>query len=799
MSNTENLVEYYNDHIIYNGMKFKLTTRNVDIKKEFQNSNLYKIYSCINRRKDEPYRKGKGYFCSSQVLLKLKNNGDNELINRQFTLLEKHSPDCIKLSLKHKENLKEYFNYKQTFLNEVYNYLESILIFNKKFIKIEIMKIYKNYESYFELDNKEINTIINNFKRDSIKFTKNFIFINNKDNKGNNLLQSYNYFLIYNEKKQKPIICEYAIWSNNIMIAHIREAECLFIDGTWYKPPGFCQIIVIMFKDIITKEKYPGMFIVSNNKLQEIYEKIFNNVYNILTQNSKYAIKTKYIITDMENALVNAINLIFPKCIHIGCYFHYKYDILLNLRNNHLYNKENKIESDNLINDLGLIPLMYKGKMDLFNSLIDKIIKKYEKYADFINEYFMKYKKLYFHNGIYNYELIPVDCRSNSFLENYNHYLKDNLGKKNSLIWLNFITFIKNEFAIKEEAIIKNCNTNVAYKSKYTKFNENKYLDKTNISIKSLNNDISISLNSTNEFLTKFPWIIYNNNSCRYDSFITLFIFCLYGKLKTFYFDELNFHIQFLINKCTDIINLKFEIIDDIWQYFIINQINVLKTEKINNENITIDDGFHKFGFVNQLFNIFNNSKIFCIEYSKSILCDVCKFNLPALKYYHNCMVCITEDLLNLKKLENVFLVVIPENKKEKCPICKLNISTLDVKYEITSYPEYIILIFDLHSYNILVSKKKQLLILIRERLNINIALSYELMGGITMASYNHFSSFIKKFDFVEGLSYKFDKANVYYHDGMKNSGYFLKYENINELFKKNKKLVPYIILYRKL
>ena len=108
------------------------------------------------------------------------------------------------------------------------------------------------------------------------------------------------------------------------MITYIREPECLFIDGTWYKPPGFCQIIVIMFKDIITKEKYSGMFIVSSNKLEENYEKIFNNVYNILIQDSEYVIKTKYIITDMETALVNAIHLIFPKCIHIGCYFHYK-------------------------------------------------------------------------------------------------------------------------------------------------------------------------------------------------------------------------------------------------------------------------------------------------------------------------------------------------------------------------------------------------------------------------------------------------------------------------------------------
>jgi len=84
------------------------------------------------------------------------------------------------------------------------------------------------------------------------------------------------------------------------MIAHIRESDCLFIDATWYKPPGIIKIIIIMFKDVICKEKISGMFIVSINKLEETYLKIFNSVYNILTQNGNYDIKIKYIVTYLE-------------------------------------------------------------------------------------------------------------------------------------------------------------------------------------------------------------------------------------------------------------------------------------------------------------------------------------------------------------------------------------------------------------------------------------------------------------------------------------------------------------------
>ena len=69
------------------------------------------------------------------------------------------------------------------------------------------------------------------------------------------------------------------------------------------------QIIIIMFKDLICKEKIPGMFIVSNNKLEETYLKIFNSVYDILTQNGNYDIKIKYIVTYLETGLANAVTL----------------------------------------------------------------------------------------------------------------------------------------------------------------------------------------------------------------------------------------------------------------------------------------------------------------------------------------------------------------------------------------------------------------------------------------------------------------------------------------------------------
>ena len=67
--------------------------------------------------------------------------------------------------------------------------------------------------------------------------------------------------------------------------------------------------------------------------------------------------------------------------------------------------------------------------MAFFNNKINDIKCKFPKYTEFIDEYFIKSKYKLFELGCYNYNLLPEDCRSNSYLENYNLYLKKNLGK----------------------------------------------------------------------------------------------------------------------------------------------------------------------------------------------------------------------------------------------------------------------------------------------------------------------------------------------------------------------------------
>ena len=108
-------------------------------------------------------------------------------------------------------------------------------------------------------------------------------------------------------------------------------------------------------------------------------------------------------------------------------------------------------------------------------------------YGNFIDNYFMKYKLKFFISGEINYRLLPIDCRTNSSLENYNKIMKESLGKNKYIHWINFINFINSESTRIKNKIYKNLNHNIQFKSKSTKFGLKKYIN---------------DLNPNNEFIT---------------------------------------------------------------------------------------------------------------------------------------------------------------------------------------------------------------------------------------------------------------------------------------------------------
>ena len=81
--------------------------------------------------------------------------------------------------------------------------------------------------------------------------------------------------------------------------------------------------------------------------------------------------------------------------------------------------------------------------MKIFEDIISKLIKEYKEDYYVLIDYFVTNKKQYFIEGNYNYNLIPNDIRSNSYLERYNKEIKNYLGEKKEVNWFVFISFIK--------------------------------------------------------------------------------------------------------------------------------------------------------------------------------------------------------------------------------------------------------------------------------------------------------------------------------------------------------------------
>ena len=77
----------------------------------------------------------------------------------------------------------------------------------------------------------------------------------------------------------------------------------------------------------------------------------------------------------------------------------------------------------------------------------------------------------YFIDNSLNYDIIPEDCRTNNFLENYNGYIKLNLGKHRIINWVNFIHFIKSESSRSIERLMNSVNNNT---KSFKKINEKK-------------------------------------------------------------------------------------------------------------------------------------------------------------------------------------------------------------------------------------------------------------------------------------------------------------------------------------
>ena len=281
------------ESIIFNGKIFK----------RYEKANKYKtkdkikrvIYKCINYRKYEKFRSGIKHntFCNATIIYIMPNQKKKS----GYLFKREHSEECNNIFLgnnsfnyKEKENNK--FG-KKIFIEECEKIMNNSSIYDRTLFKNQFKDLYNNNKYNFEINNNLLSNIITKWKQKSNRFTK------------------------------------YCVLDN-------------FLDGTFHHPKEYKQLLVLMFHDLLTNQNIPGIFILINGKFEKFYEIVFKSMYNIITQNEEYQLKAKIIVTDSEIALLNALKKIIPNVMYITCFFHFAQDILRNIRNYHLYKKEQK-------------------------------------------------------------------------------------------------------------------------------------------------------------------------------------------------------------------------------------------------------------------------------------------------------------------------------------------------------------------------------------------------------------------------------------------------------------------------
>ena len=101
-----------------------------------------------------------------------------------------------------------------------------------------------------------------------------------------------------------------------------------------------------------------------DGKSENHYDIVFNSTINIITLYHQIDININSIVTDSEIALVKIVKKYFPNSLRITCLFHFKQDIMRNIRKYGLYKNEDKQLSDKIVNKLSFLAIKYKGNLE---------------------------------------------------------------------------------------------------------------------------------------------------------------------------------------------------------------------------------------------------------------------------------------------------------------------------------------------------------------------------------------------------------------------------------------------------
>ena len=180
----------------------------------------------------------------------------------KYILKEGHSQECETLFIKiDKKDIKTTLT-KEQFISECELIMNNSSIYDRNLFKTKFLEIYNKNKFNFPMNTNFLSNIITKWRNSTNRFNKSTVWDNKYDYQNRLILRDYRSIYAESAPHNKIKCFEYIIWANDENIKRIRKSKHYYLDGTFHHPKEFKQLLILMYKDIITDLKILGIYII---------------------------------------------------------------------------------------------------------------------------------------------------------------------------------------------------------------------------------------------------------------------------------------------------------------------------------------------------------------------------------------------------------------------------------------------------------------------------------------------------------------------------------------------------------
>jgi len=244
----------------------------------------------------------------------------------------------------------------------------------------------------------------------------------------------------------------FVILGSVFMLKQLQE-NAWFVDATFsIVPSAYYQLLTILTFNIQAQTYVPSAFILMSGKHENCYLAAFSAL-NVVCRGLKLLIKPKYIMTDFEKGLRNALEWIYPEAQLLGCYFHFCRCLWFYAAKNGLKSQSRIITTKKIISLLKILPhLDEKDRKEVFEEIKESFKNTEKSFKDFL-EY---YKKNWLTRYSISFDSIENNdrlVRTNNICEQFNRRLTQKIKIRHPRLSILISNLIDEEDLFKKKII----------------------------------------------------------------------------------------------------------------------------------------------------------------------------------------------------------------------------------------------------------------------------------------------------------------------------------------------------------